>query len=278
MVIVNCATAAEVYEQLERNEPSVIKLTGKEYTLDRPFVITNTIRFTSDKKKNILINTSNMQSVFIIGGNGNLSLHNMNINGNAVKATHFISNDSSGSSAHYNLNITNCSINDFSKENGCQNLVYAYKYMVADSLVISNNTFLNNNCNTIMMVEEKDDKGYYNAEKIVIRHNSFTDENGTLLNIYRGGNDESTLGPALVFSHNKIINCNTPDFIPLITLTGVQQSALFSNEFTGSNKTGILLRYHDTVRAAHLLERNIMNNSGRIEENSFVKQTANSIK
>ncbi len=129
-----------------------------------------------------------------------------------------------------------------------------------------------------MMVEEKDDKGYYNAEKIVIRHNSFTDENGTLLNIYRGGNDESTLGPALVFSHNKIINCNTPDFIPLITLTGVQQSAIFSNEFTGSNKTGILLRYHDTVRAAHLLERNIMNNSGRIEENSFVKQTANSIK
>ena len=278
MVIVNCATAAEVYEQLERNEPSVIKLTGKEYTLDRPFVITNTIRFTSDKKKNILINTSNMQSVFIIGGNGNLSLHNMNINGNAVKATHFISNDSSGSSAHYNLNITNCSINDFSKENGCQNLVYAYKYMVADSFVISNNTFLNNNCNTIMMVEENDDKGYYNAEKIVIRHNSFTDENGTLLNIYRGGNDESTLGPALVFSHNKIINCNTPDFIPLITLTGVQQSAIFSNEFTGSNKTGILLRYHDTVRAAHLLERNIMNNSGRIEENSFVKQTANSIK
>ncbi len=93
-----------------------------------------------------------------------------------------------------------------------------------------------------------------------------------------GGNDESTLGPALIFSHNKIINCNTPDSIPLITLTGVQQSAIFSNDFTGSNKTGILLRYYDTVRAAHLLERNIMNNSGRIEENSFVTKTENSIK
>lgn len=245
--------------------------------MDKPFIITNTVRFTSDKKKTILINSSNIQAVFIISGNGNLSLQDMGISGNGIRATHFISNDSSGSSHHYNLNINNCLLTDFNKANGCQNLVYAYKHMVADSFVISNNSFSNNDCNAIMIVEEKDDKGYYNAEKIVIRHNNFTGQNGSLINIYRGGNDESTLGPDLIFSHNMVTNCNN-DSIPLIKLTGVQQSAIFSNQFSGSNKTGTLLRYHDIVRATHFLEKNILNNSGRVEENSFVIQKDNSIK
>ncbi len=131
-----------------------------------------------------------MLAVFIINGNGNLSLHDINISGSGVKATHFISSDSSGSSAHYNLGIKNCFISDFNKANGCHNLIYAYKHMVADSVVIGNNSFSNNNCNGLMMAEEKDDKGYYNAEKIIIRHNSFTGQNGSLINIYRGGNDE----------------------------------------------------------------------------------------
>ncbi len=275
--MIGCTTAAEVHKQLERNEPSIIKLTGKEYTLDKPFIITNTVQFIGDKKKNIFINSSNMQSVFIISGKGsNLSLQDMNISGSGVKATHFISNDSSGGSYHYKLNINNCLLTDFNKANGCQNLVYAYKYMVADSFIISNNNFLNNNCNGIMMVEEKDDKGYYNVEKIIIRHNNFTGQNGSLIDIYRGGNDESTLGPDLVFSHNMITNCNT-DSNPLITLTGVQQSAIFSNQFTGSNKTGRLLSYQDTVRATHRFEKNILNSSGRIQENRFVTQTDNSI-
>jgi len=126
------------------------------------------------------------------------------------------------------------------------------------------------------MNEEKEDKGYYNAEKIFIGHNNFNSQTGTLLHIYRGGSDESTLGPNLTFSHNKLSNCNGD--APLITLTGVQVTNIFSNNFSNCNPSSTLLLYKDTVRASHSFERNILASSGKIEKNMFVTENSNTIK
>jgi poly(beta-D-mannuronate) lyase len=125
--------------------------------------------------------------------------------------------------------------------------------MIADSITINNNSFINNSCNFFLMNEEKEDKGYYNAEKISIGHNNFSSQTGTLLNIYRGGSDESTLGPNLTFSHNKLSNCSGAD--PLITLTGVQVSNIFSNNFSNCNPSSTLILYKDLVRARHSFEK-----------------------
>ena len=279
MITVNCTNAAEVYQQLERNEPVIIRLTGKEYSLTRPFSISKKVQFTSDKRSTIKFNTGSLLSVFIISGNGNLELKNISIDGKNVKANHFISSDSSGYSDHYDLTIENCTIQNFNRENGCQDIFYAFKYMIADSIIIRNSSFVNNNCNGITMAEEKDDKGYYNAETISIGHNNFNSQTGTLLNIYRGGNDESTLGPHLIVSHNKIMNCKSNNSInPLIALTGVQRTEIFSNNFSGCNPSAILVLYKDFVRAKHNFERNILVNSGSLEKNQFVTEKGNSIR
>ncbi len=269
-VVVNCSTAEEVYKQLERKEAVTIRLTGKEYTLDKPFLINKNVQFTSDKKNIIRFITVNQLAVFMVSGNGNLGLNNLSIDGSKTKATHFIASDSSGLSNHYNLSVRNCSLQNFSRENGCDNIFYAFKSMIADSIVLRNNSFANNNSNTFMMAEEKDDKGYYNAEKIVISHNSFTAQKGSLLTIYRGGNDESTLGPALTFSHNKVKDCQHSD--ALISLTGVQSTKLASNHFSNCNPSGSLIAYRDIVRARHTLERNTLLKSGIIEKNQFVTE------
>jgi len=275
-IFINCLTADEIYKQLERNEEMTIQLTGKEYKINTPFVISKTIQFKSDKKSSIKFETENILSVFILSGKGNLTLNSINIDGMNVKATHFISSDSNGYSDHYNLTINNCSFQNFSKKNGCQNIFYAFKYMIADSVIINNNSFINNNCNFFLMNDEKEDKGYYNAEKIFIGHNNFRSQTGTLLNIYRGGSDESTLGPSLTFSHNKLSNCSSAD--ALITLTGVQVSTIFSNSFSNCNPSSTLIFYKDLVRARHSLERNILSNSGKIEKNVFVTEKSNTIK
>jgi poly(beta-D-mannuronate) lyase len=148
--------------------------------------------------------------------------------------------------------------------------------MIADSLVINNNSFINNSCNFFSMNEEREDKGYYNAEKIFIGHNYFSSQTGTLLNIYRGGSDESTLGPDLTFSHNKLSNCSSID--PLITLTGIQVTNLFSNNFSNCNPSLPLILYKDLVRARHNFERNTLTNSGKIEKNVFVTEKSNTIR
>ena len=136
--------------------------------------------------------------------------------------------------------------------------------MIADSIIIRNNTFTDNNCNFFIMNDEKEDKGYYNAEKIFIGHNSFISHTGSLIDIYRGGNDESTLGPNLSFSHNKLTNCITSTSNALIKLTGVQVSNIFSNNFSDCNSSHGLILYKDIVRARHTLEKNKLTRSSGI--------------
>ena len=275
-VFINCMTTDEIYKQLERTEDVIIQLTGKEYKINKPFVISKTVQFKSDKKNPIKFETENILSVFILSGKGNLTLNSINIDAKDVKTTHFISSDSNGHSDHYNLTINNCSFQNFSNKNGCQNIFYALKYMIADSITINNNSFINNSCNFFFMNEEKEDKGYYNAEKIIIGHNSFSSQTGTLLNIYRGGSDESTLGPNLTFSHNKLINCNADT--PLISLTGVQVTNIFTNNFSNCNPSSTFILYKDLVRAKHNFEKNTLTNSGRIEKNGFVNEKSNTTK
>jgi poly(beta-D-mannuronate) lyase len=276
-VIVSCSTAKQVYRQLETPGAVTIRLTSKKYSLVKPFLITKPVQFTGPKNSPITFNTENILAVFMIGGKGKLSLSGLEIDGAGIKAKHFITSDSTGSSEHYNLTVTNSSIDNLDRKNGCENIFYAYKYMLADSIMFSHNSFANNTCNFFMMADEKEDKGYYNAEKIFIGHNSFRSHNGSLLNIYRGGNDESTLGPDLTFSHNKIFNAQTSDTTALIELTGVQLTRIFSNHFFECNPSNILIRYTDKVRARHIFEKNVITNSGSIDKNNFVTLNDNTI-
>lgn len=276
-ILVYCSSADEVYQQLAKKEPVTINLAGKNYTLNRPFLINKTVQFIGNLNTTINLSTEKMMAVFVVEGNGNLSIQNLLINGENVTATHLISSDSSGSSNHYNLTVKNCTIKNLDRKNGCENIFYAYKYMTADSIIISSNSFHNNNSNGIIMAEEKDDKGYYNAEKILISHNKFSSQAGTLLNIYRGGNDESTMGPNLLFSHNKIENCNAGENSPLISFTGVQVTKIFTNTFHSCNNGNVLIRYKDIVRARHSLEHNTLINSGSFEKNEYVTEKENNI-
>lgn len=269
---VACATADDIYQQLERKEAVTIRLTGKEYSLTKPFLISKIVQIIGDTKTAIRFNTNDQLSVFAIAGNGELSLNNLNINGSTVKASAFISNDSNGQSNHYNLAVRNCKFEGFTNELGCQDIFFAYKSMIADSIVFRNNSFTNIKSKIFTMDSETDNKGYYAAEKIIISNNQFSSITGTLLNLYRGGNDESTLGPNLLFTNNKIANTVSRSNSPLITLTGVQQSNVSLNSFTNCNPTGTVILYKDTVRAHHIFSKNKIEQSGTVEKNQFVTE------
>lgn len=277
---VNCSTAADIYKQLSTLKPLIITLTGNEYLLDKPFVITKKVLFTSAKTSPIKINTGNILSAFVIGANGYLSLQHLRIDGAGVKAANFISNDSSGSTEHYNLSVTNCTILNLDSRNGCQNLFHAYKYMISDSLIFRNNSFLNNKCNGIMLADEKDNKGYYSAEKILITQNKFDKQTGALLDIYRGGNDESTMGPMLIFSDNNINNSG--DDLPPVTgsfihLYGVQRSLIEKNNFVTCGRYSVTILFEDVVRANHQFKNNQLKRSCSITTDKFVESQGNTI-
>jgi poly(beta-D-mannuronate) lyase len=213
--------------------------------------------------------TGNIPAVFEIAGNGHLHLMKLAIDGSDVKARHFISTDTSGPSAHHSAFIHDIMISKLDRKNSCEDFFYAYKSAVADSIVITQSIFDGNKVDFLVMNEEKDDKGYYNAEKIRITRNGFKKHEGMIASIYRGGNDESTMGPAFEFSEISLTDCNNPGK-PLFSFTGVQVTSLYNNKFNNCNPGGILVKYQDRVRARHRFEKNQLINSGKLEKNQFV--------
>ena len=273
VAIISCATAEDLYKQLEKREPMMIRLTGENYFFNKPAFISSNIEIQPAHKGIInFASASNIFSVFMIDGNATFKISHTHINAEEVKAKNFISSDTSGSSEHYSFIFDKSSI--FGLRSAY--FFYSYKSSLADSIIIRASTFNKCRTNLLTMADEKEDKGYYNIEKISMTHNNFDKLDGYLLNIYRGGSDESTLGPDLTFSHNKLSDCYGDK--PLITLTGAQVTNIFSNNFSNCNPTLTLLSYKDMVRAKHNFERNTLTNSGKIEENVFVTERGNTIR
>ena len=171
---------------------------------------------------------------------------------------------SDGSGIHNSISITASKIQGFT---GVA-IVMAPKSSYLDKITIQNSVFENNKAALLSLKDEDDNKGYYNAERIVVTNNSFTNHTGQLATIYRGGNDESTMGPIFTFSNNKMLNCTANG--ALIELFGVQQSNVNNNAFTSSNIAGKTVAYTDNTKAFHYQKNNSIVNSGAIQENKFV--------
>jgi poly(beta-D-mannuronate) lyase len=274
---VSAKNAEEVYKLLERKEPMSIALTGKQYILDKPFAINKPVRFTGDKKLTTAFSSNDIPAIFELGGNGHLVLSTIFIHAGGVQAKYFIANSKEGLVDHYSLSMQGCTVQELRSEKGCEAFFYAYKSMMADSVMLRGNYFTGNNVAHIVMNDEKDDKGLYGAEKILLDKNTFSKEQGLLLDLYRGGTDESTLGPQLVATGNSFRDCSNSDEKPFIALTGVQRSQFSDNVFMDCFTNTSLFVYTDKVRAYHTLEKNVIRGCGKIQTNNFVIQKDNNI-
>jgi len=270
---IGCSDAASIYSALKNaNGPLNIQLTGSVYRLDRPIIISSTVRFFSRGTQAVRFEGNGLPSLFQLAGNAALTIENLRVNGENLQAAALIASDSSGYADHFSCSLRNVEAMALT---GCGSLLLLHKSMIADSIRIINSSFTNFGAG-ILMNEERDDKGYYNAEKIFLDNNRFSNGNGALILLYRGGNDESTLGPDLRFIHNRVENCNNPSGA-LIELTGIQKTRILLNQFIASNRGALLIRYRDTVRAAHLLQSNRFSASGSLDKNTFVTDQNNNI-
>lgn len=263
-VAVNCNSAEEIYTQLASESPVHIRLQSTSYNLTRPFYINKPVKFSSIASS-IKFTSDHELAVFVISGGGRLELRGIQVNGEGLQATHFICNDSTGSSTPYSLLVSNCRIENI---NSAKDFFYAHKSMVADSIVFRNNRFVNSACNILLLNSEKDDRGYYAAEKIIFDKNILENIRGTVLDVYRGGADESTLGPDIQFTNNSFSNVVNKESLPLIQFHGVQRSQVSGNQF--KNSAGILIKYTDIVRARHILGQNSLVGLGAIMKNKYV--------
>lgn len=98
----------------------------------------------------------------------------------------------------YNLLIDKCDIYDFNVPTG--GVFNAYKGTIADTIRIKDSDV--RNCfRGLMLNQEKEEKGKYSAEYVHLENSAFSTIAQFVVDYYRGGLDESTLGGHLYVNH-----------------------------------------------------------------------------
>ncbi|MEO8405675.1 MAG: polysaccharide lyase 6 family protein [Chitinophagaceae bacterium] len=250
----------------------VIDLTGKSYVFTKSLVITTNTEIRSAGKTPIsftMPGNSSPAYLLMIQAGQSLKLTNLSLDLSGLHVSNVISTDTSGAANHSTFFLSNSFVKNVSVDGA---FFSASKSSVCDSINITGNSFEKNNCELFSFENEKDKKGYYNVEKMTISNNKITNHTGTILNMLRGGNDESSMGPDLLFTKNTLTNCKPSgaNATAAIWLWGIQRTVIGNNSFTNCYSNCELIKYEDAVRADHTLINNSVKASGVIIKDKYV--------
>ena len=272
IIQVKCATAKEIEHAIEqyKNYKITIHLTGTQYDFTKSIALNEDVIFTSDLKngtnRKYFSSNEKLPFLFEIIGNHNVQFQNSSIDAKNLQTKALFVSDTSGTCNHSNFTMNNCTIKYL---NG--SLLKASKNSLMDSILVTNCTFKNGEGLLFDLYEEVDKKGYYNVEKMKLFNNYISNHQGAILAVLRSGKDESTMGPLIELINNSIENV-TNKANALILLNGVQHSLLERNYIVNCNVGAPMIEYKDEVRAAHILSKNNISNSGTVVKNEYVSE------
>lgn len=180
--------------------------------------------------------TFSRSTLFEIVDGGSLKINGLMISGTT-------SPDTSGNSLvrtakwgmlkNYRLIMTNNKVENLNV-NHSFHLFDAGFRSFAKLIYAANNTITNVTGDIFRLHKETDDLGIYNVEFLSIKNNHFSQIQGALVNLYRGGTDESTFGPQLYFEKNQVSDLGKGKrnkSKASLKLHGVQVTDIESNEF-----------------------------------------------
>ena len=164
---------------------------------------------------------------------------------------------------HYNLFINDCRFSDFKESRYAG--IHAEKGTFADTIVVINSWFKDFSGHGISLNTENDDRGRYNAEYITVDNCKFVDMMGSAIDVYRGGNDESTLGPFVTINDCDFINVCNRELGTTVRMIGVQWSRISDCRFSDSGKSGRSIWFEDPAWADIQIDHIVLSNSGKIQ-------------
>ncbi|WP_445736586.1 chondroitinase-B domain-containing protein [Mariniflexile sp.] len=233
----------------------IISLKKGKYTVNSNLKIDKDLSIVSKDKNNKpeLVFTSE-KTAFEIHPKGNLRLKNIVLTGNKSQNT-FTTLDKNMSKA-YNLFIDQVEIKNF------KSVLEASKGSFADTVLVANSTI--KNCERgFMLNKETNDGGDYNAEFVTITNTTFDNIQEVVLDYYRGGYDESTIGGNLTLKNNTITNSGKAEKDQiLIKNRGIVNVAFANNTFKNNPVKIIAILWGEKGQEPR---ENTIVNSGKIE-------------
>ena len=251
---------AEVISQAANGDHIEIK--GGNYEITAPLRINKTLTIKSNSKVKLNYTGADQTPLFEMNPNGKLTLINLNLSGNNTQ--YAFASLKENMSSLYNLSLENCIVENFDY------ILKAYKFSFAEYITLTKSSF--KNCqNGLELSEETDDKGDYNAENILIDGCSFEKISSNVLDYYRGGYDESTVGGTLSITNSSFMKCGDKEKNGILLNTyGIINVDISNNTFkdNGVEKVALLWGAKNNNHS-----NNVITNSGEIvvEENLKLK-------
>ncbi|QBN17459.1 chondroitinase-B domain-containing protein [Flavobacterium nackdongense] len=217
----------------------IIELTSSETYYNTKMIAVKhplTFRSNQETKPKLIFEK---KTLFEIENGGSLALEGLQFDGKEAPdyaGNSVISTSKYSMIKNYELKINRCDFINLDV-NHSFDVITVYKNTFADLIQIENATFKKISGNIIALDKETDDVGIYNAENVILENNSFSDIGGAVLQLYRGGTDESTNGPILTVSHCVFDNVgkNTRNrYNASLSLYGVQVNHIENNIFNNS--------------------------------------------
>lgn len=241
-----------------------IVLKGGNYELNNSLKIDKTINIISNATDRAKITYKGIAQTpaFEMNPKGKLTLKNILLMGEGSQ--YAFASLKNNMSSLYNLDVENCEINNFDY------ILKAYKYSFSEYLNFKSTIFKNSK-NGMELSEEIEDKGEYNAENITIDNCTFEGIQKNVLDYYRGGYDESTVGGNLTITNSTFTNSGAKEENGILLNTyGIINVDIANNTFKNNNVKQVALLW-GAKNNTH--KDNTVSNSGKIvvEENLKLK-------
>jgi poly(beta-D-mannuronate) lyase len=207
----------------EAQDGDIIELSDELYLLTEPLKIDKeiTIRSKGEKKTQLLYKGAKNTPVFEMNPYGDIKLSKLSLKGSADQMT--FATLPENMRAAYKISINACDIEEFA----C--ILEASKGSFADSIHLQNTSIKNCKRGIILAAEEKGD---YNAEMLTIENCTFTNIQSDVINFYRGGYDESTIGGCLSIQNSSFQNCGSKEKTgTLLKTRGIVNVSISGNTF-----------------------------------------------
>lgn len=242
----------------------IIALAEGVYTVSKSLVINKTLTIQSqgDAKAELVFSGEANSPLFSLHPKGKLSVNDLTLKGN--NKNYAFASLKEGMSNHFGLSVSNSEISDFNY------VLKVYKESFSERVTFDS-TSISNCENGLELSEEINDKGDYNTEYLTVNNCNFTNVKANVIDYYRGGYDESTIGGNLLVSNSTFTNCGTDEKNKtLLNHRGIVNVNITKNTFK-NNK----VEFVSTLWGAknNVESENQISNSGKItvEENLKMK-------
>ena len=241
-------------------------LASGDYLLDRSVVISDNISIIGESAEKTIISFNpaaekNSNYLFRVESGARVSFENVSLTAkNTAAVKYAIVSPKEDTPGSYSIFVNKSIISDFTNAEG-GSVIKVSKGTFADTIKISN-SILRNNFRGINLSSEKDDKGKYNSENVILENTVFIDFNQWVLNYYRGGNDESTVGGNLVVDHCIFTRTGTTEKDMVFQNKGIVNVKITNSVFFDNPKVANPIRLNGKNNS---IKNSVIYNSGEMK-------------